>query len=260
MKKVDIIRFIINADDFGLNQSCTQAICKAFQKQFITDTTMVANGEAYMEAIDNIQRYNLQNKIGIHFNLTEGIPITEDIKQCSTFCDDGKFHGKINRLKVLSKFEKKAVYQELSAQIARLKDDNICVTHADSHHHIHTALFIAPIVAHVCKEHGIHKIRIHRNIGNIKGYKRVVKQLFNVWLKSKKLITTEFFGSLKDVEGVIETDVLQGTVEIMVHPEYDKDGVLIDKVTSDSGAAIGTKLYSLKGLDEEIILSSYYEV
>ena len=260
MKKADITRLVINADDFGLNQPCTEAICEAFQKEFITDTTMVANGEAYLEAVDNIQKYNLQNKIGIHFNLTEGVPITEDIKHCSMFCREGTFHGKVNRLKVLSRFEKRAVYQELNAQIARLEYDDICVTHADSHHHIHTAIFIAPIVARVCKEHGIHKIRIHRNIGNIQGYKKVVKQLFNFWLKSKKFVTAKFFGSLKDVEGILETNMPRGVIEVMVHPEYNRDGVLIDKVTSNSEEAIGQKLYSLKEIDEKIILSSYYEV
>lgn len=260
MKKEGTTRFVINADDFGLNQSCTEAICEAFQKGYITDTTMVANGEFYLHAVDSIIRYKLQNKIGIHFNLTEGRPMTEEIQQCSIFCADGRFHGKVNRLKMLSDFEKKAVYKELSAQITRMEESDICVTHADSHHHIHTAIFIAPIVARVCKEHGIHKIRIHRNIGNIMVCKKVVKQMFNIWLKSKKFITTKFFGSLRDVEGVLETDVLHGTVEIMVHPEYDKDGVLIDKVTSNSEGAIGQKLYSLKEIDEQIVVSSYYEV
>lgn len=45
MKK-DEYAVIINADDFGQTESCTRAIYEAFQKGLITDTTMVANGEA----------------------------------------------------------------------------------------------------------------------------------------------------------------------------------------------------------------------
>ena len=45
MKK-DECAVIINADDFGQTESCTRAIYEAFQKGLITDTTMVANGEA----------------------------------------------------------------------------------------------------------------------------------------------------------------------------------------------------------------------
>ena len=65
-------KIIINADDFGLNPSCTEAICKAFKNSLITDTTMVANGTVFEEAVDYIQKYQLQGKVGIHFNLTEG--------------------------------------------------------------------------------------------------------------------------------------------------------------------------------------------
>lgn len=39
-------RIIINADDFGQTESCTKAIYEAFESGLITDTTMVANGDA----------------------------------------------------------------------------------------------------------------------------------------------------------------------------------------------------------------------
>ena len=34
---------IINADDFGLSESATNAITEAFRKGLISDTTMLAN-------------------------------------------------------------------------------------------------------------------------------------------------------------------------------------------------------------------------
>lgn len=255
-----MMQLIINADDFGLNKSCTRAICEAFKKGFITDTTMVANGQAYQEAVDSIQKYGLQKKIGIHFNLTEGVPMTDEIKQYESFCQDGKFHGKINRLKPLSKAEKVVAYNELDAQIRRLEDDEVCITHADSHHHIHTAVFIAPIIIRVCKEHGINRIRLHRNIGNLKYYKRIIKNLFNAWLKCNGFITTKLFGALKDVEETLEKKAVHSLVEVMVHPEYDKHGVLIDKEKSGTEGAIGKKMYSLAEVDNSITIFSYYEV
>ena len=42
---------IINADDFGLNEHCSLAIAEAFKKGLITDTTMVANGEYFDDAV-----------------------------------------------------------------------------------------------------------------------------------------------------------------------------------------------------------------
>lgn len=116
MKKI-----IINADDFGLNDSCTKAIGEAFKRKLITDTTMVANGEAIVTAVEMINKYGMQENIGIHFNLTEGKPLTEEIKKYPKFVKDGMFHGKINRLTPLKKVEKEALHKELTAQIEALE-------------------------------------------------------------------------------------------------------------------------------------------
>lgn len=240
---------IINADDFGLNESCTKAIIAAFERGLITDTTLLATGEAFDFALKEIKEKKLENKVGIHFNLTEGIPLTEEIKSCKLFVEDGRFKGGFNRLKPLSYKEKKAVYEELTAQILKIKTSGITITHADSHHHIHTGLFIAPIIERVCKEHGIKKIRIHRNIGFIPIYKKIIKSLYNMRLQLNGFITTCYFGSMEDVENVGVCDNL----EIMVHPDFDKQGVLIDKVTKMDDGAVGKKLacpigdYNLRG-------------
>lgn len=231
-------KVIINADDFGLNCSCTKAICQAFEEGLITDTTMVANGEAFDEALAAIEKYGLQSKAGIHFNLTECKPITEEIQKSPSFVNDGAFHGKINRTKSLSKEEESAVYKEFSAQIERLEAAGIKVTHADSHHHIHTCPFIAPIFFRVCKEHNITKIRLHRNIGDIPFYKKIVKKAYNNRLRREGFKTTEYFGSMEDIRRA----GLMDNLEIMVHPEYDKNGVLIDKVDEVDGNAAGEKL------------------
>lgn len=244
-----MIKTIINADDFGLNLSCTKAICQAFQENMITDTTLVANGLAFDEAVEDIKKYNLAGKVGIHFNLTEGKPLTSMIASMSKFTENGIFHGKINRVKRLSKNEKQAVYKELSAQIQRLEQAGIDVNHADSHHHIHTAVFIAPVFVRVCKEHGIKKIRLHRNIGSIPLAKRIIKKLYNKWLHYEGFYTTDYFGAMQDVELV----GLKNNLEIMVHPEFDMEGTLIDKKEEQDGCNIGEQLllpvgqYELRG-------------
>ncbi len=232
---------IINADDFGLNSSCTRAICDAFEKRLITDTTIVANGTAWEEALLNIREYHLEHSVGIHFNLTDGVPLTDPIRNCAMFTDDGYFTGRINRLQPLTNAEKKAVYDELTAQIEKIRHAGIELTHADSHHHIHTAPFIAPIFARVCKEHGISKIRLHRNIGKIPGYKRIVKTLFNRWLHWKGIRTTAFFGSVDDIQVLLPG---VGVTEIMVHPGYNFKNELIDIKKIKNGICLGENLES----------------
>lgn len=245
----------INADDYGLNEHCSKAIAQAFAEGKITDTTMMATGEYFDEAVELAKEQGFINKIGIHLNLTEGEPLTEDIKSCSAFVENGIYHHRNNRLKFLSQMEKDAVYKELTAQIEKVQSTGIKITHADSHHHIHTAIFIAPIVARVCKEHGISKVRLHRNIGKINAAKRFVKKMYNGWLQRQGFITTDYFGSLFDIENAEIPD----NCEIMVHPDFDKNGVLIDRIDEENGVPFGDKLPDLRS-ERNVTLRGYVEL
>lgn len=233
---------IINADDFGLNESCTKAICSAFSQGLITDTTLVANGDAFDLAIRAISEFKLQDRVGIHLNLTQGKPLTAAILRMPTFTRNGEFHGQINRLKPLSYAEKNAVYTELSAQVRKLEEYNIVISHADSHHHTHTSFFIAPIVIRICKEHGIQKIRLHRNIGRILFYKRIIKWGFNNWLRKCGFTTTKHFGSMED----LPMSGLRESTEVMVHPDFSWEGSLVDKTDMIDGYPTGEELKCVK--------------
>ena len=90
---------IVNADDFGLTESCTKAIAEAFRLGLISSTTACANGEAIENAYRIANENGFLDRVGIHINLTEGAPLTEGIKNDPFFCESGVFHGKINRLK-----------------------------------------------------------------------------------------------------------------------------------------------------------------
>ena len=243
---------IINADDFGLNEHCSKAISQAFKEAKITDTTMMATGEYFNEAVDIAKEQGFIDKIGIHLNLTEGKPLTEDIKRFPEFVTDGRFNKQYNRTKLLRKDEKSAIYKELTAQVEKIQSAGISITHADSHHHIHSAIFIAPIAARVCKEHGITKMRLHRNIGGISEFKMFIKKKYNNWLHKQGFKTTEYFGSLLD----IENSEIPDNCEIMVHPDFDKDGVLIDRHGMEDGFPIGTKLPDLRS-ERNVILKGY---
>lgn len=248
-----MISVIINADDFGLNEHCSKAIAQAFERELITDTTMVATGEYFNEAVVLAKEQGFIHKIGVHLNLTEGTPLTQDINNYPMFVSQGKFHGKINRTRKLRKAEKMAVYKELSAQVDKIQSVGIKITHADSHHHIHTGIFIAPIVARVCREHGIEKIRLHRNIGNISEFKMFVKKRYNNWLKKQGFKTTAYFGSLLDIENAEVPD----DCEIMVHPDLDKNGILIDRIDETDGIPVGRKLPDLRAERKVVTLRGY---
>ena len=137
MKK-DEYAVIINADDFGQTESCTRAIYEAFQKGLITDTTMVANGEAMELAF--AMAPEMRGHIGAHLNLTEGPALTPAMRKNAKFVSNGRFTDyfktRSNYFRRLSPQDKQDIYEELTAQMERLIAGGIELTHADSHHHI----------------------------------------------------------------------------------------------------------------------------
>ncbi|MBQ1453117.1 MAG: ChbG/HpnK family deacetylase [Ruminococcus sp.] len=144
--------------------------------------------------------------------------------------------------------------KELDAQISKLEAAGVKLTHADSHHHIHTGVFIAPIAARVCKAHGINKMRLHRNLGSINAVKRIVKKRYNRWLRRQGFVTTEYFAYVMDIRDA----VIPANTEIMVHPDFDKDGVLIDRRGMEGGFPIGYPLPDFR--HDNIKLKGYAEL
>lgn len=232
---------IINADDFGYTESCTNAIAVAFTDKLISSTTAMANSDYIEEAFRLAAKNGFLDKVGIHINLTYGIPLTEEIKQDPFFCSDGKFHNKIDRHKRLTKKQVEEVKDEVNAQIKKLKGMGFTLTHADSHHHIHNAVYILNPIVTCLLDAGITKIRLHRNVGNISFYKRILKQMYNKRLRAMGFKTSERMGGLNDILG--DPNILEKfSCEVMVHPDFDDLGNLIDRKEKINGVAVGDKL------------------
>ncbi len=232
-------KLIINADDYGLTESCSKAIAEAFEKNLISSTTACANGQYIEQALELAQEKGFVNCIGIHINLTEGKPLTEAISKDSFFCANGQFHGRIDRLKKPTKAQLAEIKEEVTAQVERLLAIGYTISHADSHHHIHTCIYFEDTIKDVLFAYGIKKIRLHRNIGKISFYKKIVKNWYNRKLKKQGFTTCRYFGSLEDFEPNITAD---GVCEIMVHPDYNPQGILIDRVKQSEEGNFGELL------------------
>lgn len=232
----------INGDDFGMSKSCTLAIAEAIDKGLIDGTTMMANGKFFIEASALAVSRGFAGKTGAHLNLTEGVPLTGEIKKVSAFVVDGRFHkGYLKYPRPLDEFEQAAVMIELSAQINRIKRAGINTVRADSHHYIHTFVHIAPLVAEVCRESGIKRIRINRTFDTPGRPMITDGRVENDYWRAQGFETTARFGRLSDLEhGEIPDDT-----EIMVHPDYDKNGVLIDRTKIIDNCPAGVPLYKI---------------
>jgi predicted glycoside hydrolase/deacetylase ChbG (UPF0249 family) len=228
---------VINADDFGENNNINQAIVECFEKGFCSSATIMPNLPGFGEACQIVHDKKLLEHIGIHVVLNEGCPLTDDIRKCRRFCDkDGIFN--FSRAKPtfsLGNSEKQALSKEVRAQIKECRDNGIPLTHMDSHRHAHTEWGIASVIIQVAKEANIAYLRLCRNSGASLGIiKNIYRYCINQKIKQAKLDRTRYFGSIYDYvyqKKKNENNKVIDSFEVMTHPAYDDQHVLIDKPT-----------------------------
>ncbi len=215
---------IINSDDFGYSKSVNKAIYDSFQQNLISSTTaLVTFKEGLEDAIEYVKLGKMQmNSIGIHFNLTEGEPVTDSIKNNSLFCSNNLFNGNARQSSIfyLNKQGKEMVYKELKGQMLRfIEAFGEKPTHCDSHHHVHTEWAIGEIVQRVAKEFGIEKIRISRNVGDESNtIKKIYRRLYNLRNRLKGYKGVHYFGDIVNMKNINFEE--SNNYEIMVHSIY----------------------------------------
>ncbi|MDD6070719.1 MAG: ChbG/HpnK family deacetylase [Clostridiales bacterium] len=229
---------IINADDFGKSKEVNSAIVEAFDKGFIHRTTLMVNMPYADEAVKLAEKSGFADKVGLHLNLTEGEPLTDGIKSNPLFCDEnGHFHALFHMtVKHRLYMNRKAagqVYDELKAQLEKYREYGFCLWHIDSHHHVHTDYPVYKALKKLSREYRFSSVRISRNLyfgGNL--LMRLYKWCYNCAVRGICEETTDLFGSYQDLKAVLEEHSaclsIKERLEIMVHPMYDANGVLVD--------------------------------
>jgi chitin disaccharide deacetylase len=241
-------QILINADDFGYNTEVNSAIYRCFQLGMIHTTSLLVNMDGFDDAI-KIVRSNpdISKNIGIHLNLTEGLPLVDSIKSCPRFCDgSGRFiYTRKKSLLFLNAQEKSALYQEMKAQMIAIQSAGIHPNHIDSHHHIHTEWPILNLVIRLAKEQGIQKIRYARNMGDQKNYsKKMYRLCLNNYLKYRMgLPKAGLFGNLDDfiISMGLHLTNDNRSIEIMVHPTLNQRNEIMD----GNGVSLPEKLFAV---------------
>lgn len=231
---------IISSDDYGLNESISRATLDAIDRGLCSSTSMMANGLWSGEAASLICEKTCS--VGIHLNLTFGLPLTSAIRSNTKFCDaDGLFRLRaVSVATYLSGTERTLVANELREQIRKVRSFGVSLSHADSHHHIHTFPALYGVCRTVLREQGIRRLRLAQNLGlDSLGAgalaKVVYRDFFNRSLR-KTFVAADYFCDLTTYRRSAGK-IPQGKVcEIMVHADFDSLGCLIDRRTQQSEA------------------------
>ncbi len=129
---------IVNADDFGIAESTNRAIAACHDAGVVTSATLMVNMPAARHAVA-LARDRPDLGLGLHVNLTLGVPVSDPSSVSSLIDVDGRFFGRsdFERRAVLGKFRGAEVEAEIRAQMRRCAELGVQPSHFDSHQHVH---------------------------------------------------------------------------------------------------------------------------
>lgn len=220
-------RIIVNADDCGMSSIVNEHIERAILAGKITSTTVMANMDGFDGVMKLYKNYHDTISFGWHINLTEGTPLLKS----QLLLDKGYyaeqngqvvFNGKSFWKKSISEEMKMAIKKELIAQYEKICDHGIQISHADSHHHIHTSRGLMYFVPSLLTELGITKMRRMRNFVPF-SINFLIRQVvtFSITLTVPNLKMTNTFGSFG--EFVKKPHLHYGSsLELECHPGHPK--------------------------------------
>jgi len=241
---------IVNADDFGWTEGVNRGILEAFQNGIVTSTSLLANGAAFAEAVE-AARSAPGRGVGVHLNLSNGLPVADRRAVTSLLSNAGEFKGgpeslllrRARRGLVLAEVE-----QEWDAQIQKVRNAGIEPTHLDGHKHVHMLPGLFEIALRLAKRHNIGAIRVSLEASSLRaalasGSQQnsavVMKQ--GVQARGLKLLarhareqaqragisTADYFCGIAQTGELTREGVAQflkilpeGTTELMCHPGY----------------------------------------
>jgi chitin disaccharide deacetylase len=134
-------RLLINADDFGLTPGVNRAIGEAHTRGVVTSATLMANGAAFDDALRAAQS-TPRLSIGCHVVLVDGSPVlpASEVPSLINLRNTGHFRQSLSKFALLAgsgRLVPKQLEAEVAAQIRKLQNAGIAVSHLDSHKHTH---------------------------------------------------------------------------------------------------------------------------
>lgn len=236
-------QLIINADDFGIHPAVNEAVHKAATEGILTSTSLMAGGDAFDEAVE-MARSMPSLGIGIHLTLVGGIkPVLPPSEVPSLTWDNGVFchdYGKLIVRDLEGKISLSEVYAEWDAQIQKIMNTGLPVTHMDGHQHMHMWPHFYPIARDLAKKYHISCMRVPdedvlfgMKDGHIirwaaKNGLSLLSRMHRPDLKKNHIRTNDhFFGMLygghlspeRFAKFILQTK--PGITEIMCHPSAD---------------------------------------
>lgn len=154
-------RLIVNADDFGFTRGVNAGILRAYKTGIVTSTTIMANGDAFEDAVD-LARANPGLGVGCHLAVVGGRPVARPSKIRSLVDREGALPATLTQLMIKlarGSVSSDDIAREFRSQLERVAGAGVKPTHLDTHKHSHTHPQVMKALARVAVEFGVKCVR-----------------------------------------------------------------------------------------------------
>lgn len=243
-------RLIVNADDFGLTPGVNRAIVELHRQGVLTSATLMTNASATEDAIA-LARKSPSLGIGCHVVLLDGVPVLSPERDIPNLGDPRTGHlrsslgtflaalyrpGTGHRARLSEEIE-----CEAAAQIAKLQQTGLTLTHVDTHKHTHMFPGVLRPVLRAARAAGIRVVRnpFEPSWSRASSRAPIVRRIeVNLLARIKpaflRIVAEEGFATTDGALGVLSTgtldtatvssllrDMPEGTWELVTHPGYN---------------------------------------
>jgi len=154
-------KLIVNADDFGFTRGVNEGIIRAFREGIVTSTTIMANGDAFENAVE-LALANPALGVGCHLAIIGGRPVAPISDVSSLVDSEGRLPATLTKLMIKlarGSIAGDEMVREFRAQVGRVVNTGIELTHLDTHKHAHTHPKVMEALGPVAAEYGIKCVR-----------------------------------------------------------------------------------------------------
>ncbi|RII27438.1 MAG: hydrolase [Geobacter sp.] len=155
-------QLIITSDDFGLSSGVNRAVEQAWRDGILTNASLMPGGNAFDEAVE-IARRNPGLQVGVHLTLVHGRAVLPP-KQIPGLVDEaGNFSNNPVTSGMRYFFDKGVrmqLQQEIEAQIVKVRESGMAISHLDGHLNIHQHPTVFAILTDLMSKYGIASFRL----------------------------------------------------------------------------------------------------
>lgn len=203
------LKLIVHGDDFGLSQNINQGIWEAHCRGILTSTSIMASGKAFAHAIQ-LARITPTLDVGVHLTLTEERPVLARNEIPTLVDEHGHFHRDARTFITnygLHRISLDEIRRELDAQIVKVAEHDVRISHLDGHQHLHMVRGIRKVVGDLAKKYDVRAIRFPRE--RLQGYMLLDR---NNWSRLLEMMTLNVFCTVAQTDGVRQPDYFVGFV------------------------------------------------